>query len=83
MARDSNGCEIHLEKAPLKYSGLAPWEILLSEAQERMTLAVPPKNLDPFLQLAEKMEVEGRGYRKFHRQRQIPYSLRGQDGCVS
>ena len=58
MARDSNGCEIHLEKAPLKYSGLDPWEILLSEAQERMTLAVPPKNLDPFLHLAEKMEVE-------------------------
>src|SRR4030042_2980314 len=58
MARDCNGCEMRLEKAPLKYSGLDPWEILLSEAQERMTLAVPPKNLDPFLQLAKKMEVE-------------------------
>ena len=65
MARDSNGCEIHLEKAPLKYSGLDPWEILLSEAQERMTLAVPPNNLDPFLQLAEKMEVEATVLGKF------------------
>jgi len=58
MARDSNGCEIHLERAPLKYAGLDPWEILLSEAQERMTLAVPPENIDRFLALAQRMEVE-------------------------
>jgi phosphoribosylformylglycinamidine synthase len=30
MARDCNGCRMHLERAPLKYSGLDPWEILLS-----------------------------------------------------
>ncbi len=38
------GAEAHLERAPLKYDGLAPWEIWLSEAQERMVLAVPPEN---------------------------------------
>ena len=48
MARDCNGCRMDLERAPLKYSGLDPWEILLSEAQERMTLAVPPKNSTVF-----------------------------------
>ena len=37
MARASGGAEVHLDKAPLKYAGLAPWEIFLSEAQERMT----------------------------------------------
>jgi phosphoribosylformylglycinamidine synthase II len=58
MARDCNGCRMHLEKAPLKYAGLDPWEILLSEAQERMTLAVPPGNVDAFLELAKRMEVE-------------------------
>jgi phosphoribosylformylglycinamidine synthase subunit PurSL len=58
MARDSNGCELHLEKAPLKYAGLQPWEILLSEAQERMTLAVPPEHVDAFLALAARREVE-------------------------
>jgi phosphoribosylformylglycinamidine synthase len=58
MARDSNGCELHLEKAPLKYAGLQPWEILLSEAQERMTLAVPPQHLEPFLALAARRGVE-------------------------
>jgi len=52
------GCRLELEKAPLKYAGLNPWEILLSEAQERMTLAVPPSKVEPFLQLAEKMDVE-------------------------
>ncbi len=58
MAEDTDGCEIDLAKAPLKYDGLRPWEILLSEAQERMTLAVPQENLDEFLALALEMEVE-------------------------
>jgi phosphoribosylformylglycinamidine synthase II len=58
MAKDSGGCELHLERAPLKYQGLAPWEILLSEAQERMTLAVPPEKIDLFMALARKMGVE-------------------------
>ncbi len=52
------GCRLELEKAPLKYAGLDPWEILLSEAQERMTLAIPPSNIKTFIQLAEKMDVE-------------------------
>ena len=58
MARDSNGCRMDLERAPLKYAGLDPWEILLSEAQERMTLAVPPEKIDRFMEMAARMEVE-------------------------
>ncbi len=58
MAREPGGASIHLDKAPLKYAGLAPWEIFLSEAQERMTLAVPPEHLDAFLDLARRREVE-------------------------
>ena len=42
MARLSGGCEMDLTDAPLKYPGLHPWEILISEAQERMSLAVQP-----------------------------------------
>jgi len=57
MARESGGAEIDLAKAPLKYPGLKPWEILVSESQERMTLAVPPEKLEKFLQLAEEMGV--------------------------
>lgn len=58
MAEDSGGCVINLDKAPLKYDGLLPWEILLSEAQERMTLAVPADRLNEFLLLAAQMDVE-------------------------
>ena len=58
MAQEAGGFELHLEKAPLKYPGLQPWEILLSEAQERMTVAVPEKRLDEFMGLADKMDVE-------------------------
>jgi phosphoribosylformylglycinamidine synthase len=65
MAQFSGGCELHLEKAPLKYHGLNPWEILLSEAQERMTLAVDPRHIDDFLELAEKMGVEATVLGKF------------------
>ncbi len=58
MATLCGGCEIDLKKAPLKYMGLQPWEILISEAQERMSLAVPPDKCDAFLALAAKMDVE-------------------------
>ena len=58
MARGPGGCEIWLDKVPLKYPGLDPWEILLSESQERMTLAVAPEKVEELLELARKMEVE-------------------------
>jgi len=58
MAQDSGGCNLHLDKAPLKYKGLQPWEILISEAQERMTVSVSPKNVERFLELSDKMQVE-------------------------
>ncbi|OGF52882.1 MAG: phosphoribosylformylglycinamidine synthase II [Candidatus Fraserbacteria bacterium RBG_16_55_9] len=58
LAGRVGGVELHLEKAPLKYSGLDPWEILLSESQERMTVAVSPDRIDEFLELAKRRDVE-------------------------
>ncbi|MBP7147327.1 MAG: phosphoribosylformylglycinamidine synthase subunit PurS [Acidobacteria bacterium] len=58
MARGPGGARLDLARAPLKYHGLAPWEILLSEAQERMSVAVPPARLEEFLELAARREVE-------------------------
>ena len=58
MSRLSGGADLDLTKAPLKYEGMQPWEIFLSEAQERMSLAVPGEKLDAFLALASKREVE-------------------------
>ena len=58
MCRLCGGAELDLDKAPLKYQGLAPWEILVSEAQERMTIAVAPGHIHEFLALARRREVE-------------------------
>jgi phosphoribosylformylglycinamidine synthase len=58
MARQPGGARLELSRAPLKYQGLAPWEILVSEAQERMTVAVPPGQVEEFLALARRREVE-------------------------
>ena len=52
------GVEIDLEGVPLKYPGLQPWEIWLSEAQERMVLAVPPESLPELQQLCDDWDVE-------------------------
>jgi phosphoribosylformylglycinamidine synthase II len=57
-ARWSNGCHVFLEKVPLKYEGLDPWEIWVSESQERMTVAVRPEKVDRFLELSAKHAVE-------------------------
>ncbi|OQY59378.1 MAG: phosphoribosylformylglycinamidine synthase [Desulfobacteraceae bacterium 4572_88] len=54
----SNGCEIQLEKVPLKYEGLDQWEIWISESQERMTVAVRPDHLERFITLSEQHAVE-------------------------
>jgi phosphoribosylformylglycinamidine synthase len=65
MAQLSGGFELHLEKAPAKYAGLLPWEILVSEAQERMTVAVPPAKMPEFEKLAAKHGVEATALGKF------------------
>ena len=59
MAQDSGGVRIDLDLVPLKYHGLAPWEILVSESQERMSLAVEPALAGEFLALAKRRGVEG------------------------
>ena len=58
MAEVPGGARLDLERAPLKYAGLSAWEVFLSEAQERMTLAVPPESLDSLLELAGRRRVE-------------------------
>ena len=58
MGKYSGGCECDLAGAPLKYEGLQPWEVLVSEAQERMTLAVQPECREQFEALAKRRDVE-------------------------
>lgn len=65
MARGPGGASVHLDRAPLKYAGLAPWEIFVSEAQERMTLSVPGEKLEELLALARRREVEATALGEF------------------
>ena len=58
MAEYTNGCEIDLAKVPLKQAGLSAWEILVSESQERMTIAVKAEDCAAFDALAALHEVE-------------------------
>ena len=55
---ESTGAEVDLEKVPLKYPGLAPEEIWISEAQERMVLSVPPENVAETLAVFRAEECE-------------------------
>jgi phosphoribosylformylglycinamidine synthase len=52
------GAEVWLDKAPVKYDGLSYTEIWISEAQERMVLAVPPESLSELTALCESEGVE-------------------------
>ncbi len=52
------GAQIDISKAPLKYQGLSPWEIWVSESQERMALAISKKSLKKFLQICKTYNVE-------------------------
>ncbi len=52
------GVRVDLAQVPLKYPGLVPWEIWLSEAQERMVVAVPPVRLPELIRLADVWDVE-------------------------
>jgi phosphoribosylformylglycinamidine synthase len=52
------GCDVELKKVKLKYPGLAPWEIWLSEAQERMVLAVAPEHIPALQELCDTFDTE-------------------------
>jgi phosphoribosylformylglycinamidine synthase len=59
------GAEVDLERAPLKYEGLSYTEIWISEAQERMVLAVPPEKWGELKALCESEFVEATDLGRF------------------
>ncbi len=56
MAKESEGCLVELDRVPLKYPGMKPWQIWISESQERMTLAVPKNK---WVKLKKLLEIRG------------------------
>jgi phosphoribosylformylglycinamidine synthase subunit PurSL len=66
MACMTNGAVIDVSLCPVKYLGLKPFELVISESQERMSVAVPPQHLQDFLDLAEKRDVLATDIGEFH-----------------
>ncbi len=58
LARLSGGAKMDVGLAKTKYPGLKPYELVVSESQERMTLAVSQEHLASFTELAEHRGVE-------------------------
>jgi phosphoribosylformylglycinamidine synthase II len=72
------GVIVHLDKIPLKYKGLAPWEIWVSEAQERMVFAVQPENKEKILKVFESENVEATFIGEFTNDHKLKLLYNGQ-----
>jgi phosphoribosylformylglycinamidine synthase II len=57
MARDGMGVDVHLDRVPLREPDLEPWEIMISESQERMVAVVEPDRLDAVRAACERWEL--------------------------
>ena len=57
MARDGAGIDVHLDRVPLRESDMEPWEIMISESQERMVAVVRPQMLDAVRGVCAKWEL--------------------------
>lgn len=56
-AKGGNGAEVELTKIPLREEGMTPYEIMLSESQERMVFVVKPEDVDALMKIFEKYEL--------------------------
>ena len=73
------GAEVWLDKAPLKYAGLSYTEIWISEAQERMILAVPEAKWNEFEALCRSESVEATAIGRFTPTKQLRLMYHGQE----
>jgi phosphoribosylformylglycinamidine synthase len=57
MARDGMGVDVHLDRVPLREDDMEPWEIMISESQERMVAVVAPERVDDVRAVCERWEL--------------------------
>ncbi|HET7568485.1 MAG TPA: phosphoribosylformylglycinamidine synthase subunit PurL [Gaiellaceae bacterium] len=57
MASDGTGLDVHLDRVPLREEGMEPWEIMISESQERMVAVVRPQMLDAVRAICARWEL--------------------------
>jgi phosphoribosylformylglycinamidine synthase subunit PurSL len=74
------GATVELDKVPLKYAGLRYDEIWISEAQERMVVAVPPEKVEELLKLAAGEDVEATVIGEFGSQSEEATKRRSDEG---
>src|SRR5579864_3594319 len=58
MARDGAGIDVHLDRVPLREAGMEPWEIMISESQERMVAIVRPQMVDAVRAVCTRWELD-------------------------
>jgi phosphoribosylformylglycinamidine synthase len=69
--RSACGATVELETVPLKYPMDAPWEIWVSESQERMLLSIPENKLEKTLRIFEDEDVEATVIGRFNDSKQV------------
>ena len=74
---ERTGVAVELADVRIKYAGLQPWEIWVSEAQERMVLAVPANSLEAFLALCGGEDVEATPIGHFTEDDRLSVTYRG------
>jgi phosphoribosylformylglycinamidine synthase subunit PurL len=57
MARDGAGIDVHLDRVPVREAELEPWEIMISESQERMVAVVRPQMLEAVRRVCARWEL--------------------------
>ncbi|MFO8101469.1 MAG: phosphoribosylformylglycinamidine synthase subunit PurL [Dehalococcoidia bacterium] len=78
---EETGVKVYLEKVPLKYAGLSYTEIWISEAQERMILAVPPEKLSRLLDLCAAENTEASVIGEFTDTKRLELFYEGKQVC--
>lgn len=79
---EKTGVHVDLANAPLKYQGLSPWEIWVSESQERMVIAVPKNKVKKFLIICKKYNVEAAILGKFDGTKKLNVYFEKQPICI-
>jgi phosphoribosylformylglycinamidine synthase len=51
------GIDVHLDRVPLREEGMEPWEVMISESQERMVAMVRPQMLDAVVAVLDRWEL--------------------------
>jgi phosphoribosylformylglycinamidine synthase len=75
---EETGVTVNLDKVPQKYAGLTPWEIWLSESQERMIVAVDPKNWAEFAEICNQYDAPATAIGEFTGDQMITLTAGGQ-----